>query len=84
MRFISYIYNKHGLLPLHRSMSCWQQNHVKPSTQEANQQAKQPPVAMLKIISVTGDSTKGRKKFDQRKKQMPKIDSRLKKLFLKK
>ena len=26
----STIYNKHGLLPLHRSMSWWQQNQVKP------------------------------------------------------
>ena len=40
---------------------------------------------MLKIIYVTGDSTKGRKKFDQRKNTVkPKIDSRHKKLFLKK
>ena len=82
MRFISIIYNKHGLLPLHKSMSWWQQNHVKPSTREANQQAKQPPVAVLKITSVTGDSTKGRKKFDQRKKtEKPKIDSRHKNYF---
>ena len=37
---------------------------------------------MLKITSVTGDSTKGRKKFDQRKITMkPKIDSKHKKLF---